>query len=332
MKLSLLKPCQILLLLLLISCTKNAERDNPLDPRSGGYENFGSLTGTVYTYYAPYQPLASALITLMPDNQTTITNSRGEFSFISIAPGNYRVVANYPRYAPDTVQVEVQPNRIATVQLHLDGLPSLDTLVLNSGYQHEHYPFEPVRMIDITATVNDPDGQADVASVVVIIPVINFRDTLGFTTTVGIFQQKIDEREMPVKNIAELVGHPIFIEVTDKVGQTCRYGPKYLFRVIDEEPVVVSPKGSVTVGFQPTLKWNPVQLPFPFTFKVEIYAIRESQILYPALYSFSKLPAETTELRVATVLPASLYLWVVSIVDQWGNWSRSKPATFQVGG
>ncbi|MDZ7330661.1 MAG: carboxypeptidase-like regulatory domain-containing protein [candidate division KSB1 bacterium] len=317
---------------MLICCTRDADRDNPLDPRSGKYENFGSVAGYVYSYYAPFQPLISALVALMPGDRTTITNSKGEFHFTNIVPGNYRVISNYPGYASDTAQVEVHPNRIATVQLHLDGLPGLDTLVLNSGYQHEHYPFEPVRMIDLTATVTDPDGPADVASVAVIIPVINFKDTLGFSNAIGVFQQKIDERELPIKNIAELVGHPFYIEVTDKVGQKCLYGPKYLFRVIDEEPVVVSPKGSVTVGFQPTLKWGPVQLPFPFTFKVEIYAIREGQILYPAMYSFSKLSSETTELRLATVLQSSLYLWVVSIVDQWGNWSRSKPATFQVGG
>jgi len=310
----------------------NADRDNPLDPRSAKYENFGGLAGFVYTYYAPFQPLKSALVTLMPGHRTTITSSKGEFNFINIEPGMYHVIAHFPGYASDSVQVEIQANRIATVQLHLDGLPGLDTLVLNSGYQHEHYPFEPVRLIDIVATVKDPDGPADVASVVVIIPVINFKDTLNFSTLVGAFQQKIDERELPIKHIAELVGHPFYIEVTDKVGQTCRYGPKYLFRVIDEEPVVVSPKGAVTVGFQPTLRWNPVQLPFPFTFRVEIYAIRESEILYPAVYSFSMLSSDMTELRLATILPSSLYLWVVSIVDQWGNWSRSKPATFQVGG
>jgi len=331
--LSLFKRTYVLLsFLLVLSCTTDADRDNPLDPRSGKYENLGSLAGHVYTYYAPFQPMVSALIALNPGNQTTITNSKGEFALINIEPGSYVVTVSYPDYAPDTAQVVIQSNRITSLQFNLDGLPQLDTLILNSGYQHEHYPFDPVRMLDIMTKVSDPDGLADMASVAVIIPYIAFKDTLAFSAVVGTFQEKIEEKDLSISHLAELIGQPVYVEITDKVGQVCRYGPQYLFRVIDDEPEIVSPKGSASVGFQPTLKWNPVQLPFSFTFKVEIYAIREDQILYPAIYTFSGISSEITEIRLATVLPASLYLWVVSIVDNWGNWSRSKPATFQVGG
>lgn len=325
------KTTMLLFALLMTSCFNNADRDNPLDPRSAKYQNFGSLVGHVYSFYAPFQPIASALITLNPGNQMTITNPAGEFALINIEPGNYLVTVNYPDYAPDTAQVQIQSNKITPMQFNLDGLPQLDTLILNSGFQHVHFPFEPSLMLDITARVHDPDGPADVATVSIIIPSLSFRDTLGFSLTIGTYQKKIEENDLTVNHIEELLGQPFFIEITDKVGKRCRYGPQYLFRVIDDEPEIISPKGSAVVGNQPILKWQFLQLPFSFTFKVEIYVIREDQILYPAIHTFSGISPEISEFQLGTTLPAGLYLWVVSIVDAWGNWSRSKPATFQVG-
>ena len=329
---SLFKKTSILLFVLLMtSCVNNADRDNPLDPRSPDYKNYGSLTGNVYTYYTPFRPIASALITLIPGNQTTITNPTGEFALINIVPGSYLVTVNYPDYAQDTIQVQIQSNKTTSIQFNLDGLPKLDTLILSSGFQHEHFPFEPTQTLDITAKVYDPDGPADVATVSVIIPSLDFNDTLGFSLFIGTYQKKIEEKDLTVNHIEELLGQPFFVDITDKVGKRCRYGPEYLFRVIDEEPEIISPKGSAVVGNQPDLKWQSLEVPFSFTFKVEIYAIKEDQILYPAIYTFSGISPEISEFQLGTRLPTGLYLWVVSIMDTWGNWSRSKPATFQVG-
>lgn len=321
----------LLLLLLVISCTKNADRDNPLDPRSVDYATFGSVEGHVYTYYAPFQPIASALITLVPGNQTTTTNQAGAFAFANVSPDSYLLTVAYPGYAPDTAEVLVQSNKTTAVQFNLDGLPQLDTLALSSGFQHEHYPFEAWRMIDVTAKVSDPDGPADIKSVAIIIPSIDFRDTLGISLVIGTYQAKIEEKRLSINHLEQLVGQPVFIEITDRAGKCCRYGPKYLFRVIADEPEIVSPRNSALVGFQPTLKWKPVQLLFSFTFKVEIYAISDDQILYPAIYTISGISSDISEFQLGTILPAGLYLWIISIVDNWGNWSRSKLATFQVG-
>jgi len=321
----------LFLLFFLISCFNNAERDNPLDPRSGKYQNYGELRGHVYTYYAPFQPILSAMITLMPGNKNTYTNEEGAFSFKDITPGNYLVIAYYANHAPDTAQVQILANKTISIQFNLDGLPQLDTLILVTGFKHEPYPFESSRLMDCTAKVSDPDGQADIASVAVMIPFINFKDTLDLTQTVGTYQKRIAESDLHVNYIEELFGLPFFIEITDKVGEICRFGPKYLVRIIDEEPEIVSPRGSALVSIQPILKWKSLQLPFAFTFKVEIYAISGNEVLYPAIHTFSSISSDITEFQLDTILPSGLYLWTVSIIDGWGNWSRSKPATFQVG-
>jgi hypothetical protein len=321
----------LLMILLLSTCFNNADRDNPLDPGSGKYQDFGEVKGYVYTYYAPFQPISSAMITLMPGNKNTFTDEEGAFSFKDITPGNYLVIAYYANHAPDTAHVQILANKTISIQFNLDGLPQLDTLILATGFKHEPYPFEPSRLIDCTAKVSDPDGPADIASVTVMIPLINFKDTLDLTQAVGTYKKRIAESDLHVNYIEELFGLPFFIEITDKVGEICRFGPKYLVRIIDEEPEIVSPRGSAVVGIQPILKWKSLQLPFAFTFKVEIYAISGNELLYPAIHTFSSISSDITEFQLSTILPSGLYLWTVSIIDGWGNWSRSKPATFQVG-
>lgn len=333
MMLSVLKKIHLLfLILLLTSCFNNADRDNPLDPRSENYQTYGKLQGNVYTYYAPFQPISSARITLIPGYQSTVTNDLGAFSLANISPGNYLITANYPNYAIDTIQVQIQANQTISIQFNLDGLPQMDTLTLITGYIHESYPFEPTRLIDCIVKAYDPDGPADLTSVSVIIPDIEFNDTLGITQAVGTYQLRIKEIDLSINHIEELLGFPFFIEISDKVGEICRYGPRYLVRVIDEEPKIISPRGSALVGNQPVLKWQSLQLPYPFTFKIEIYAISEDQVLYPAIHNFTGISSDKLEFQISSTLPVGLFLWTISIVDEWGNWSRSNPATFQVGG
>ncbi|UCE05080.1 MAG: carboxypeptidase regulatory-like domain-containing protein [bacterium] len=313
------------------TCFNNADHDNPLDPMSGEYQNLGTLEGHVYTYYAPFLPIESALITLFPGNQTTFTDHQGAFYFIKITPGNYVITANYADYAPDTVQAQVISHQTTSIQLNLDGLPVLDSLSLAIGFKHEYIPFEPSRLVDCNARVSDPDGPADIESVAMFIPFFDYKDTLGMSPTMGFYQKSYEERNLPIDHIEQLLGHAVFIEITDKVGKMCRYGPNYLIRVIDEEPEIESPKESALVSAQPKLKWKSLQLPYSFSFKVDIYAIVGNQIQFPAIRTYSEISSDITDFHLSKPLNSSLYLWTVSIVDRWGDWSRSKPATFQVG-
>lgn len=325
----------IYLLIFILSmtfCFNNADRDNPLDPRSKNYQYYGTLQGYVYTFYAPYQPISSAMICLIPGNQTTITNQSGAFSMENILAGNYLIIASYSDYATDTIQVEIRANQTTSIQFNLDGLPQLDSLTLTTGFIHESYPFEPTRLIDCIAKTFDPDGLADLASVSVVIPGIEFKDTLGVSQVVGTYQLRIKESDLPINHLEELLGLPFFIELSDKAGEICRYGPHYLVRIVDEEPKIISPRGSVLVDNQPILKWQSLQLTYPFSFKIEIYAISEDQVLYPAIYTFTGISSNKSEFQINSPLPVGLFLWTISIVDAWGNWSRSNPATFQVGG
>ena len=327
----LLKRSHFLILILLLStCFNNAERDNPLDPQSKNYRNTGILQGYVYTYYPPFQPIASAVITIIPELKSTFTDESGHFSFANLNPGNYQLKVNFSNFAPDSVQIEVYPNKTTAHQFNLDGLPKLDSLTLITGYRHQPWPLEPDRLLECIAQVSDPDGPADIASVSVMIPEFEFSDTLQILETAGIYQKRYEENALPVDQIEALFGHAFYIEIMDKVGHSQRFGPHFLIRLIENEPKIDSPQGSVPVGQNPTLKWYYSYLPFSFTYRVEVFQIID-QSLYIPIISVSDISPETLEYQVEVQLQPGSYLWTISIVDQFGNWSRSKKATFQVG-
>ena len=131
--------------------------------------------------------------------------------------------------------------------------------------------------------------------------------------------------------IKEAKKFDIKVEITDNVGAVCRYGPKYLFRLIETEPEIVSPQQFNVVSSQPVLKWNPLQLSFLFMYRVEIYLFSGYQITIPAIRTYSDISSTISEFQISKSLESDFYLWTVYAVDQFGNWSRSKPATFQVG-
>lgn len=324
----------LFVILSVFSCFNNAERDNPLDPRSSKYQNLGGIEGHVYTYYAPFQPLSSAMVTLTPGGQTTFSDGSGGFSFQNVDPGNYAVHVNYPDYASDSTQVQVQSNQIASIQFNLNGLPRLDSLFLITGVEYDYTvnPNEdPTRLIGCTTEVIDSDGPADIASVVVSIPTIGIKDTLGLTQNVGTYYKRIEELDLPISHIDELMGQPFYIEIKDRVGAVCQYGPKYLVRVIEVEPEIISPQEFNVVSSQPVLKWNPSQFSFPISYRIEIYLLIGYQIIIPAIRSYSDISSAISEFQISKPLAAGFYLWTVYAVDQFGNWSRSKPATFEVG-
>ena len=327
----LLKRSHLLILISLLSSSfNNADRDNPLDPQTKNYQDSGNLQGYVYTYYAPFQPIESAIITIFPELKSTVTDENGSFSFANLSPGNYQIKVNFPNFTPDSALVQVYPNKTTSHRFNLDGLPQLDSLNLTTSYRHQPWPLEPDRLLECIAHVSDPDGPADIASVSVIIPDFEFKGTLQISETVGLYQKRYEEHHLPVKQIEELFGHSFFIEITDKVGQIKQFGPHYLIRLIEDEPKIDSPQGSVQVGQNPTLKWYYLYLPFSYTFKIEIFQIID-QSLYIPILSVSNLSSDTLEYKVIVQLLPGSYLWTISVVDQFGNWSRSKPATFQVG-
>lgn len=312
------------------SCFNDAERDNPLDPKSDLYQGLGELQGSVYTYYAPFQPIAGARVTLLPGLHNALTNASGQFDLINITPGDYHVTVVFDGYAPDTAAIHIEPNKISSLQFNLDGLPRLERVTITAGTEHNYYLADPDHYLSCKAEVTDPDGWADIARVTMMMPQFDFRDQLEISQLVGVYQGSYPERDLPVQNIEALLGEAFYLEICDKPGNARTFGPYFLARIISEQPIATSPVSNAPITGKPAFKWQEIAPPFAFTFKIEIYLIHANQIIFPPRKTISDLSPEIFSYQSNEFLEVGQYLWTISIVDKWGNWSRSTPATFQV--
>ena len=66
-------------LLLQLSCLNDAERKNPLDPKSEDFKNESNVSGKVLTYYLPFSTLSGAEIELDPGAFVSKAGTEGDF-------------------------------------------------------------------------------------------------------------------------------------------------------------------------------------------------------------------------------------------------------------
>jgi len=311
---------------LFIFCTPS--RDNPLDPASPDYTGNGALTGKALSYYQPFQPLSGIFIEILPSDISIKTSDKGDFQFSPIKKGAYQVVATHPDFAPDTQSVEVRCGRTVTVTFHLDALPQVDSIHIYTEHISRWFPTRDIFRAQLQCTVSDPDGLNDIDSVQVIIPEIAYRLALAFNPSGGQYQGIIDSDNLPSRKLHDLIGKQLFISCRDKVGFSTNSDPFTLTRIIDELPVAVSPSGNQTVGTQPEFSWQVPLIYFNHSFMLEIYNIEGSPTLF---FQKKNIPMSDRTYTIENPLPAGEYYWVIWIIDEQGNRSRSKEARFTVG-
>ncbi|MEM9666709.1 MAG: carboxypeptidase regulatory-like domain-containing protein, partial [Bacteroidota bacterium] len=104
--------------------------------------------------------------------------------------------------------------------------------------------------------------------------------------------------------------------------------PLSLVRVIDVTPVATSPQGGETLATaQPQLTWAPVRLPYAFTYRLAVTRLDSG--IETTVWTAQEVPSTETSIQVSVPLTSGVtYNWTLSVVDAFGNESRSKPAGF----
>jgi len=315
--------------LLFIQCVSDAERKNPYDPNSAIYKDYGVIQGTVYTLYPPYQPLADVKLALEPLASFTYTDNSGQFRFQNLSFQDYSLVVNKQGYAADTCDIIVT-NKQAEINhdFYLNGLPYFSDQVLNVGHISRWWPTDDLYVLNSEISVNDPDGIADILNVYLIIPGFQFQDTLSRTSNPDVFQRLFTINQIPVNSIHELPGYEIVLKIQDRPGYFCTSQPKFISRIVEDTPLTVSPKGLQIVDSRPHLEWVQFDADFPFTIQLDI--VRVDQGINTIIWSQDGIPADSTGFRVDESLVLGTYYWTVTIEDEFGNWSRSREASFIV--
>ncbi len=323
--------------LLWAGCLGDLPRDNPLDPRSDRYRPQGRLEGTVTRLYPPYPPLAGVAVRLLPADDSlqggrlVYTGPNGRFTFDELPPGTYRLLTQAPgfRALQDTLAVTISAGQTQSVTVRMNALPRFIDYEAITVHISRWWPATDLYRLEVEATVTDPDDVRDVVRVWLKIPALGFADTLEAMQPAGRFFKALLQQELPGSSLPNLLGYKLYLGAHDRTGDTV-YTPAFqLVRVIEAVPVALAPRGLATVDTtRPVLRWEPIALPFSFTYRIDLVR-READLDIPIL-TLEGLEPPRDSVRIPQPLPPGVYYWTVSVVDIFGNRSRSKEAGFQV--
>lgn len=312
-----------------VGCLDSPERSNPLDPKSESFDNSGVVTGRVLSYYTPFSPIPDAEVRFDPGGFLALSNTQGEFSLPDIPADTYTVRATKEGYADATVSVDVILGQPTQMQLNLNGLPIFESILVTSGHVSRTFPANDLFFLQAETETDDPDGFNDIEFVEIEIPQFGFVDTLSVTQTPGVFSGRILESEINANSLSNILGHPIFLIAHDRPGASHRSDARFVARIIDRTPQTESPdERELLTDPTPTLVWRAVDLPYAFTYRVEVLSV-DFGVVTP-VWSLSGIESTQTSVEVTESLISGDYNWAVAIVDEFGNWSRSQEASFRI--
>jgi hypothetical protein len=317
------------ILLCLLACTESAEHSNPLDPESPLYTQKGSIAGRVMTFYEPFQPITGAMVEIQPGGLILQSDGEGRFEFTELEPDTFTLIAGATGYQEVAAKIEVNPREISSVNFHLNGLPAIQAPRATSSKVATREASSPRIFLDIAVEVQDPDGASDIKRIELTIPAFSFTDTLArLAGGGGQWQRIFNPAELSQIDLSKLVGLPLKSVVYDFPGAVVSSEPFFLARIISEEPEILSPTNNETTGSAPVFRWQVPPVAFAFTQRIEIFRLDAG---FPAFVTaIGNIKPEVRSLPYLGRLSAGVYFWTIRLIDDFGNSSRSKEATFQV--
>jgi len=318
-------------------CLGDAPRENPFDPLSDNFEKEGSVSVLVTRYYPPFQGLGAAAVHLawmgLPEGAlpviTTETDETGRFIAKGMPEGRYQVRVEKTGFAEVVDTVEVAAGKTAEAEMRLGGLPVVTAPAVTSTHISRWWPATDLYQLEVVAEVKDLDGLADVETAWLEIPALAYTDTLASTQTAGLFMKNIPVSRLNQTSLEELLGLDLKIRARDKAGFEHVSGALRLVRVIEAVPVAREPQGLTLINEpRPLMRWDAMSLPFAYTYRVDVVRIETN--IQNTVEVQTAIPSTATSVQVQMSLPPGSYFWTLSVVDAFGNRSRSKEAGFQI--
>ncbi|NUO78685.1 carboxypeptidase regulatory-like domain-containing protein [candidate division KSB1 bacterium] len=309
----------------------DAPHDNPLDPLSPKYENRGSLLVRAQSFYPPRSPLANVTLFLAPGNYLLTTNTEGTAVFSDLAPQPYVLVASKNGYVGDTVEVEVRAHQTAQYAFQLNAIPQITNVAIYSERISRWFPvnLDSYNLV-VTAHVQDADGAQDLTRVQLLSKTHGALQDMTFRPEIGRFELIIKEADLPGKSIFDFIGESLQIAAHDREAALTLSEPFALARVIEATPIAESPAGLHRTSVRPRFAWHSTTVPYTYSFRIDISQFEPEQQFATLFESVGDIHPDSTTYLTSHDLPGGTYYWTVSIVDRYGNISRSKEATFEV--
>lgn len=313
---------------MLTGCFEGAPRNNPLDPRGENFQDAGGLTVQVTTFYAPKRGLGEVTVQTDPGNFTGQTDASGTVFIPDLASGAYTIHASRDGYATQSTVIEVTAGEFSNVALALPGLPEFLDIDINTVHISRWWPPpQELFRLNLNVELDDRDGLADIESVWLEIPSLDYRVNLSPQTTPGTFSRLIQGDSLPAP-LPALLGQDMFLYAEDRSATINQSEKQAIFRVIEASPLAVSPRDlDLLDTSSPALSWEATSINFPFTYTVNV--VRVDNNIQNLVRSIPEIPADSTSLQL-DALATGEYFWTVSVVDAFGNTSRSREAGFRI--
>lgn len=310
---------------LVVKCVSDAPRINPLDPALNN-NLLLEVSGKVTRLNTAIN-IAGATLRLTPGPVLTQSQTDGTYRFeVTLTTGTYWLHCEAPGFAADSVQLNLAPGQTVTQNFALNGLPEFTDISLATRHEANFITIEDF-FLDLQVSVADADGPGEIKSVWCEIPTLGYVDTLRFLPQ----QQRFFARLLPQKvvqsrSLTPLEGQPFVIFVADQHGAVAVSQPQFIKRIIDGIPRTLAPNGTASVPFE--FRWESFPAPFSFRYRIEIFPNINIQL--PPVVTIDEIPADSTTMHFATPLDAGNYFWVLFVVDEFGNYSRSIQTTLNI--
>ena len=310
-------------LLFFISC--NAPRNNPLDPNNPGY-SYVTLQGSAQTNSPPFTGISNVSVYWSSANISVNTDPNGKFKFSNIMPVDGKLIFQKTGYLSDTINVTWGNSKSLNYIVNLNKIPQLDSVSIYSVVLNQFSPPGQTYQLIINSKISNNDNNID--SVFVENSQLNLKKVLIYNATNKEYEATLTTQDLNVTDIEQTIGLDFNIVVKDSSKKIFNIGTDKVTRVIKTGVAIQFPANDTTVTSTPTLKWQRYKTGYTFTFMIEIYTnnFANSQLVF----SKNNISSDSTSIFVNTPLSTNNYYWVIWVIDQFQNRSRSLPATFSV--
>ncbi len=306
-----------------ISC--NAPRNNPLDPNNPNY-SYVTLQGNALSFSPPFTGISNVSVYWSPSNLTVNTDLNGNFKFENILPVNGNLIFQKTGYVSDTINVNWGSSKVLNYNVNLNQIPQLDSISIYSVVINQFSPPGQTYQLILNAKISNRDNYID--SVFVYNLQLNLKKALDFNVANKEYETTLTTQNLNVTDIEQTIGLDFYISVKDIIGRQFNIGSDNVTRVIKTGVSIQFPANDTTVTSTPLLQWQRYKTGYPFTYLIEIYTndFANSQLVF----SKDNISSDSTSYFVNVPLNSNNYYWVIWVVDQFKNRSRSLPATFNV--
>lgn len=278
------------------------------------------------TYSLPYTGIAGVSVLWNPSNAIVTTDKNGNFIISNIQPVNGKLIIQKNGYLSDTLNVVWGSSKVLNYQINLNSMPTLDSIQIYTVVINQFSPPGQTYQLVVNAKISDRDN--DIDSVFIQNAQLNLRYPLNFDVVNKTYTATLTTQDLNITDLDQTIGLSFNIIVKDVFNREYNTGSSNVTRVIKSAALIQYPSNDTTIGPNPSFIWQRYRAGYPFNYKIEIYTndIANPQLVYTA----NGVSSDSVSYNLGTSLQSGNYYWVIWIIDQFKNRSRSLPATFVV--